>query len=49
MELLRIKKNLRVKTKHRNGLWKWATAFYIAAWPFAISQLVIFFLSVADD
>lgn len=49
MELLRIKKNLRVKTKHRSGAWKWATAFYIAAWPFAIAQMIIFFFSVSDD
>ncbi len=38
-----------MKKKNRSTLWKWALAFYITAWPFALSELVTFFLIVRNE
>ncbi len=48
-ELHRRLQNKKVKAKHRSTLWKWATAFYVTAWPFAISQVLLFASLLGND
>lgn len=49
MQNLRAEKQLPIRQKHRSTSWKWATAFYVTAWPFAVTQAVIFGAIVGND
>ncbi|TNV77115.1 hypothetical protein FGO68_gene6063 [Halteria grandinella] len=49
LEVHRRLTNKKVKAKHRSTLWKWATALYLTAWPFAIAQVLMFATLLGDD
>jgi hypothetical protein len=42
MEKVRAERGLPIKSKHKSTVWKWGLAFYIMAWPFAVTQVVSF-------